>query len=90
MRGNPDAHELIAPGNLDSVLELLAKEPSEWTPIAGGTEIMVAHAAGRLGAKKLVSLWALTNCVSSRRKRPASRLARARRLETCERIRELG
>lgn len=59
MRGNPDAHELIAPGNLDSVLELLAKEPSEWTPIAGGTEIMVAHAAGRLGAKKLVSLWGI-------------------------------
>lgn len=57
MRGNPEAHELIAPGSLDAVLELLAKEPGAWTPIAGGTELMVAHAAGRLTAAKLVSLW---------------------------------
>ncbi len=38
---------------------LLAAEPGQWTPIAGGTEIMVAHAAGRLSAKKLVSLWGI-------------------------------
>jgi CO/xanthine dehydrogenase FAD-binding subunit len=59
MRGNPQAHELIAPGNLAAVLELLAQAPGEWTPIAGGTELMVAHAAGRLDAKKLVSLWGI-------------------------------
>lgn len=59
MRGSPEAHELIAPGNLDAVLELLATAPGEWMPIAGGTEIMVAHAAGRLGVKKLVSLWGI-------------------------------
>jgi CO/xanthine dehydrogenase FAD-binding subunit len=59
MRGNPDAHELIAPGSLPAVLELLAKAPGEWTPIAGGTELMVAHAAGRLSATKLVSLWGI-------------------------------
>ena len=40
-------------------MELLAAAPGEWTPIAGGIEIMVAHAAGRLGAKKLVSLWGI-------------------------------
>ncbi|HWA93483.1 MAG TPA: FAD binding domain-containing protein [Terracidiphilus sp.] len=57
MRGNPEAHELVAPGSLDAVLDLLAKEPNVWTPIAGGTELMVAHAAGRLAAPKLVSLW---------------------------------
>jgi len=56
MRGNPEAHELIAPGSLAAVLELLAAAPGEWTPIAGGTEIMVAHAAGRLSCGKLVSL----------------------------------
>ena len=59
MRGNPEAHEVIAPGNLPAVLELLAASPGEWTPIAGGTELMVAHAAGRLTAPKLVSLWGI-------------------------------
>jgi CO/xanthine dehydrogenase FAD-binding subunit len=59
MRGNAAAHELIAPGSLAGVLELLACAPGEWTPIAGGTEIMVAHAAGRLREKRLVSLWGL-------------------------------
>jgi len=59
MRGHSEAHQLIAPGSLDAVLELLAEDPGEWTPIAGGTELMVAHAAGRLSAKKLVSLWGI-------------------------------
>jgi len=59
MRGNPEAHEMLAPGNLSAVLELLAAAPGEWTPIAGGTELMVAHAAGRLGARRLVSLWGI-------------------------------
>jgi CO/xanthine dehydrogenase FAD-binding subunit len=57
MRGNCEAHELIAPGSLAAVLELLASAPGEWTPIAGGTELMVAHAAGRLTVPRLVSLW---------------------------------
>ncbi len=30
-----------------------------WLPIAGGTEVMVQYGAGRLGARKLVSLWGL-------------------------------
>jgi CO/xanthine dehydrogenase FAD-binding subunit len=59
MRGNPEAHELIAPGSLAAVLELLAAAPGEWTPIAGGTELMVAHAAGCLGVHRLVSLWGI-------------------------------
>jgi len=59
MRGNPDAHGIVAPGNLAAVLELLAAAPGEWIPIAGGTELMVAHAAGRLAARKLVSLWGI-------------------------------
>lgn len=59
MRGNAEAHQLVAPGNLAAVLELLAAEPGAWTPIAGGTELMVAFAAGRLNAPKLVSLWGI-------------------------------
>ena len=46
-RGAPCAvmrqmHDLIAPGSLAAVLDLLAAEPGAWTPIAGGTELMVA------------------------------------------------
>jgi CO/xanthine dehydrogenase FAD-binding subunit len=59
MRGNPHAHQLIAPGSLSAVLELMAAAPGEWTPIAGGTELMVAHAAGKLSPAKLVSLWGI-------------------------------
>lgn len=60
MRGNPASHELIAPSSLNDVLDQLAAEPGSWTPIAGGTELMVAFAAGRLNAPKLVNLWGLS------------------------------
>jgi len=59
MRGNAEMHELVAPGSLGAVLDLLAAEPGAWTPIAGGTELMVAFSAGRLNAPKLVSLWGI-------------------------------
>jgi CO/xanthine dehydrogenase FAD-binding subunit len=59
MRGNPESHDLIAAASLADVLGRMADAPGQWTPIAGGTELMVAHAAGRLMAPKLVSLWGL-------------------------------
>ena len=59
MRGNAEAHELIAPGSLAGVLDLLASAPGEWTPIAGGTELMVAFSVGRLRARRLVNLWGI-------------------------------
>lgn len=59
MRGNEAAHRLIAPGSLPAVLDLIASEPGKWMPIAGGTELMVAFAAGKLGAANLVNLWNL-------------------------------
>jgi CO/xanthine dehydrogenase FAD-binding subunit len=59
MRGNAEVHDLIAPGSLGAVLELLAAEPGKWTPIAGGTELMVAFSAGRLSAPKLLSIWGI-------------------------------
>lgn len=57
MRGNAEIHALVAPGSLAGVLSLLAAEPGQWTPLAGGTELMVAHAAGRLQPGRFVSLW---------------------------------
>jgi len=59
MRGDAEAHHLVAPGNLAQALETLSSAPGEWTPIAGGTELMVAHAAGKLTAAKLISLWGI-------------------------------
>jgi CO/xanthine dehydrogenase FAD-binding subunit len=59
MRANPSDYELVAPGKLSAVLQLLAREPGVWTPIAGGTELMVQFSAGRLAPRKLVSLWGL-------------------------------
>lgn len=59
MRGDETAHELIAPGSLAGVLDMLASAPGEWTPIAGGTELMVAFSAGRLSPRKLVNLWGI-------------------------------
>src|SRR6202012_1468276 len=59
MRSSPSEYELVAPGQLSAVLDLLAKEPGVWMPIAGGTELMVLYGAGRLPARKLVSLWGL-------------------------------
>jgi len=44
---------------LPAVLSLLAKEPGVWLPIAGGTDVMVQYAAGKLPARKLVSIWNL-------------------------------
>jgi CO/xanthine dehydrogenase FAD-binding subunit len=61
MRARPSQYELVAPGNLAAVLELLAKEPGEWLPIAGGTEVMVQYGAGRVRPRKLVSLWGLSD-----------------------------
>jgi CO/xanthine dehydrogenase FAD-binding subunit len=59
MRSDPADYELIAPGSLPAVLSLLAEQPGEWLPIAGGTDVMVQYAAGQLSARKLVSLWNL-------------------------------
>ena len=59
MRANPVDYELVAPGNLSAVVSMLAQNPGEWLPIAGGTDVMVQYAAGKLATRKLVSLWNL-------------------------------
>ncbi|MFZ0322141.1 MAG: 2-oxo-4-hydroxy-4-carboxy-5-ureidoimidazoline decarboxylase [Candidatus Sulfotelmatobacter sp.] len=59
MRSNPAEYEMVAPGSLHAVVALLASEPGRWLPIAGGTDVMVQYAAGKLPARKLVSIWNL-------------------------------
>src|SRR5216683_2160130 len=59
MRSDPTEYQLVAPGTLQAVVSLLAAEPGAWLPIAGGTDVMVQYAAGRLPTRKLVSIWNL-------------------------------
>ena len=59
MRAIPSEYELISPGTLGGVLELMAAEPGAWTPMAGGTELMVAFAAGRLRQRRFVNIFRL-------------------------------
>jgi CO/xanthine dehydrogenase FAD-binding subunit len=59
MRSNVIQYDLISPNSLDAILQILADSPDRYTPIAGGTELMVALGAGRLQPRKLVSLWNL-------------------------------
>jgi CO/xanthine dehydrogenase FAD-binding subunit len=56
MRSYSAEYELLTPGSLEAVLLLLQDEPGVWTPIAGGTEIMVLYGAGKLATRKLVSI----------------------------------
>ena len=59
MRSHPSDYEMIAPSSLRAVISLLSKEPGVWLPVAGGTDVMVQYAAGKLPARKLVSIWNL-------------------------------
>jgi CO/xanthine dehydrogenase FAD-binding subunit len=52
--------DLRAPANLTDALETLAREPGEWRPFAGGTDLMVLLEAGKLPAGRYLSLWGLS------------------------------
>ncbi|HEY6338760.1 MAG TPA: FAD binding domain-containing protein [Candidatus Sulfotelmatobacter sp.] len=60
MRSDPSDYQLVAPGSLQAAVSLLAQEPDVWLPIAGGTDVMVQYAAGKLSARKLLSIWNLS------------------------------
>jgi len=57
MRADPAEYRLVSPGNLKAVLSLLAGEPAQWLPIAGGTDVMVLYSAGKLPNRKLINIW---------------------------------
>jgi OHCU decarboxylase len=57
VRAHPAEYALVAPRTLPAVLSLLAQDPGAWLPIAGGTDVMVQYSAGKLPARKLVSIW---------------------------------
>ena len=57
MRADPADYRLVSPGNLQAVLSLLANEPAQWLPVAGGTDVMVLYSAGKLPNRKLINIW---------------------------------
>jgi CO/xanthine dehydrogenase FAD-binding subunit len=57
MRADPTEYRLASPGNLQSALSLLSREPAQWLPIAGGTDVMVLYSAGKLPNQKLIDIW---------------------------------
>ena len=59
MKSQAADYDLLRPGSLAGVLALMAQAPGEYTPIAGGTELMVQFGAGRLRARKLVDIFGL-------------------------------
>jgi CO/xanthine dehydrogenase FAD-binding subunit len=59
MRSDLREFELHAPRTLAEALEILATEPGQWRPFAGGTDLMVLLEAGKLPPAKYLSLWHL-------------------------------
>ena len=59
MRSFLPRFDLHAPANLTDALETLAREPGQWRPFAGGTDLMVLLEAGKLPAGRYLSLWGL-------------------------------
>src|ERR1700730_665411 len=57
MRADPAEYRFVSPGNLQAVLSLLAGEPAQWLPIAGGTDVMVLYSAGKLLSRNLINIW---------------------------------
>lgn len=58
MRGQPAACAVQSVASLEEALAFLAEHPG-WRPLAGGTDLMVPFAAGRLPDRRFLNLWGL-------------------------------
>ena len=56
MRGYLADCDIQAPASLAEALAVLAGEPGVWTPMAGGTDLMVVYNTGRLRATRFLDL----------------------------------
>lgn len=56
MRSYLPRYEMRAPSDLSAVLDLMAAEPGEWKPFAGGTDLMVLLEQGKLSHRRFLSL----------------------------------
>ena len=59
MRSYLPHYEMRAARNLGEVLELMAHQPGEWKPFAGGTDLMVLLEQGKLTHRKFLSILAI-------------------------------
>lgn len=59
MRADLAEYEVAVPRDLSDALAHLAQAPGHWTPLAGGTDLMVVLAAGQLRPCAMLSLWHL-------------------------------
>jgi CO/xanthine dehydrogenase FAD-binding subunit len=59
MRSYVPGYEMQEPRNLADALERMAREPGEWKPFAGGTDVMVLLESGKLSHRKFLSIWKL-------------------------------
>jgi CO/xanthine dehydrogenase FAD-binding subunit len=57
MRADPADYRYFSPDNLGEALSLLVKDPEQWLPIAGGTDVMVLYSAGKLSHRNLMDIW---------------------------------
>ncbi|HZV59554.1 MAG TPA: FAD binding domain-containing protein [Candidatus Eremiobacteraceae bacterium] len=57
MRADPGEYSMVSPSTLSAVVSMMAAEPGQWLPIAGGTDVMVLYSAGKLPNRKLVNIW---------------------------------
>ena len=54
----PD-YRLRRAASLDDAVGILAEQPGEWRPLAGGTDVMVQLAAGTLPHRQYVGVWGI-------------------------------
>ena len=59
MRSYVPAYEMETPRDLSNALHLMAREPGDWKPLAGGTDLMVLLEAGKLPHRKFLNIWNL-------------------------------
>ena len=59
MRSFLPSFTLRSAGTLDAALAILAEQPGEWRPFAGGTDLMVQLAAGTLQHRQYVDVFGL-------------------------------
>lgn len=57
MRAFIPSYELVTPTSLSEALELLGRNPKEWLPFAGGTDLMVVLESGKLSHHKYINIW---------------------------------
>ena len=56
MRSYLPRYEMLAPSDLNEALDLMASQPGEWKPFAGGSDLMVLLEQGKLTHGKFLSV----------------------------------